>query len=301
MLGALMAALVLFVPIASAAGAEQPVGASGIFKLKGSNGYSILVLAGSRRADGQGEISFLVSRKRSAAIYTASATVTQAGIQADLGALGKVSVALVLSGQKTTERPRCGGKPVTYETASYQGTIEFHGEGGYTEASATSAPLLTKLLLSLACSAPGSTELIASGLPGASLSVGSLSKRPGLSLKVKKNRPDAHTSIEVEISEENDGIKIARGTSMSTGSSAFDYDPLLRTATVEPPAPFSGRGVFHRKAPASKRWTGNLAVDLPGREDVPLTGRLPVKLVPSRSTHSVHHASPRLARILSGE
>lgn len=53
---------------------------------------------------------------------------------------------------------------------------------------------------------------------------------------------------------------------------SFEYDPKARTATVRPPAPFSGVAQFHRNAKPSHRWTGDLTVDLPGREDVKLAG-----------------------------
>ena len=55
-------------------------------------------------------------------------------------------------------------------------------------------------------------------------------------------------------------------------SSVFKYAPDLSAATLEPPAPFSGRGVFRRAAAPANRWTGNLAVDLPGHADLRVTG-----------------------------
>ena len=43
------------------------------------------------------------------------------------------------------------------------------------------------------------------------------------------------------------------------------------TATLDPPAPFSGQAVYQEKAADSRRWTGPLAVELPGLR-LPLTG-----------------------------
>ena len=65
---------------------------------------------------------------------------------------------------------------------------------------------------------------------------------------------------------------ISRDIELHFGAGAFSYDPLLRTATLAPPAPFSGRASFHRGAVLENRWTGNLAIDFPGRSNVPLTG-----------------------------
>jgi hypothetical protein len=47
---------------------------------------------------------------------------------------------------------------------------------------------------------------------------------------------------------------------------------MLRTAVLAPPAPFSGSATFYRFAKAANRWTGNLAIDFPGRARVPLVG-----------------------------
>jgi hypothetical protein len=46
----------------------------------------------------------------------------------------------------------------------------------------------------------------------------------------------------------------------------------LSTATVTPPAPFSGEGSFRHADDGTKSWTGSLAVSFPGAPDVPLTG-----------------------------
>lgn len=46
----------------------------------------------------------------------------------------------------------------------------------------------------------------------------------------------------------------------------------LSTATVSPPAPFGGEGVFRHFDDGTKSWTGTLAVSFPGAPGVPLTG-----------------------------
>lgn len=91
-----------------------------------------------------------------------------------------------------------------------------------------------------------------------------------LRLQANKNRPGARTRLEVETHEERRGIEISRSTTLWAGASAFEFDPSLRTATLAPPAPFSGSASFHRNAPVANRWSGNLTVDLPGRSNVPL-------------------------------
>jgi hypothetical protein len=50
-------------------------------------------------------------------------------------------------------------------------------------------------------------------------------------------------------------------------ASAFRYDPDLRTATLSPPAPFSGSATLARsRNSVPPTWTGHLAIEFPGRE-----------------------------------
>ena len=269
---------------AGAAAAGQP-GFGTAFRVKASNGYSIFALAGSRRADGRGSISLFVARKGSSVVYSAPATVTPTTVQADLGELGSISLELEPSGVKKTVRSACGGKPVTYESASYVGTIEFRGEEGFTQASASSTPMLVKPLLDLVCGRIASGELSGAGLPGARLRVSSGNHRHGLSLQLNENRPGARLTYRTSLAEIHNGIQIERSVSGRVAGSSFEFDRRLRTATVRPPAPFSGSAIFRRDAPAARRWTGSLSVDFPGKSNVPLVSRGPrTSLVHARLT-----------------
>ena len=70
-----------------------------------------------------------------------------------------------------------------------------------------------------------------------------------------------------------------------TASNAFRYDRHLRTATLSPPAPFSGSASLKRSRNLlSPLWTGNLTVAFPGRS-VRLAGpAVHVSLVHARLT-----------------
>ena len=52
----------------------------------------------------------------------------------------------------------------------------------------------------------------------------------------------------------------------------FTSDSALSSASLTPPAPFSGKAPTSRPAAADKSWTGSLAVSFPGAENLPLTG-----------------------------
>jgi hypothetical protein len=244
------------------------------FRLGASNGYSILAFAASQRADGRGEIVVIVDRKNADAVYAAAATVTAAKVEANLGDLGDVSLDVVPSGRKKKLQSRCGAEPeaVSFEPPSYRGIFEFHGEEGYTDATTAAPRDYTRFFFDLVCPGTLSGETGGADLPGARLRLHSREGLFHLDLQANKNSPRASSRFAVEIHEKRQGIAISRSTTVHAGAAAFDYDPMLGTATLEPPAPFAGRASFHRGAAITNRWSGKLTVDLPGRSNVPLTG-----------------------------
>jgi hypothetical protein len=127
-------------------------------------------------------------------------------------------------------------------------------------------------VLTMICSGAPQGEISGVMLPGARLRIHSRKTSFRLNLQVNKNRANGNTRFEVETHERHGRIEVSRSRTLWVGSDAFDYDPLLRTATLEPPAPFSGQASFHREAMAARRWSGDLTVDLPGRSGIPLTG-----------------------------
>jgi hypothetical protein len=269
---ALVWATVLLLP-AGAGAVDSDLKFAYAFKLDGSNGYKIVALAANERADGRGQIVFFVGRGRETAFYVAPAQLTATSVEASLGELGSVSLEATPSG-RTKELSGCGEdrRPVAYEPVRYNGTVEFHGEEGYTEAASNAPREFTSFFSRALCASIGVSEIGGDNLPGAKLQLRSRSGDYGLQLQVNKNRPDKRSWFEVKVREKRGRISISRSASRWLGSGAFQYDPLLDTATLEPPAPFSGRASFHRGLVPARRWSGNLTVDLPGRSDVPLTG-----------------------------
>jgi hypothetical protein len=269
----LLAALVslLLVPV-SAFATDSDLKHSAILKLKASGGYSILVLANSERADGRGDVALIVYRGHESVIYGAPATITATRFEADLGALGRIALDVAPSGRKKTLRSRCGDEPdsFSFEPLAYSGSFEFHGEEGYAEASIAAPREYTRFLIDGLCGGAGSGELSGRGLPGARLRLRARRGSFRLNLQANKNRPKAGTRFEIETREKRGRISILRDRTLWVGGGAFDYDPLLRAATLDPPAPFSGRASFHRSAAPADSWTGNLTVDLPGRSNLPL-------------------------------
>lgn len=254
-----------------------------ILRVEASNGYSILAIVSSERADGRGQAGLIVYGKRGSATYSAPATITATRVEADLGALGRIALDVIPSGRERTVRSRCGEEPesFSFEPQLYRGTFEFHGEEGYAEASTGAPGEYSRFFVDLFCASAVSGET-GGPVPGARLRLHARSGSYGLSLQANKNRPGARTRFEVETHEKRNGIAISRSTTLWAGPAAFGYDSLLRTATLDPPAPFSGQATFRRGTASASRWSGNLTVDLPGRSDVPLTGpQISATLVPS--------------------
>jgi hypothetical protein len=179
----------------------------------------------------------------------------------------------------------------TYEPATYEGLIEFNGEEGYTRARVNRVAALPVWLLFLSgrgiCGG-GYGESIGSDEPGARLRGVSFGHRRSLSFQVNKNGPKAATVFTASLKERRNGIRIDRERHGSAPASAFHFDPLLRTATLSPPSPFSGTASLTRsKNSFGPTWTGNLALDFPGHSAVPIAGPgIHVSLVHARFTRS---------------
>ncbi len=250
---------------AGRAGAPLPV--PDAFQLNATNGYTLDVVAEPPREGTSGLLRLIVSAKGRQVTYLAPATLTETSMRANLGELGEISVDFQRSG-KATSVP-CGKRELHFDSGSWVGTIAFHGENGYTSAEAASTPGNVDWLLGEFCG-PGFGSSSSGPRKGAELFVRNPALGPELS--VYKHRPGAAALITARLSEYSDGISIDRVTSIRMPGRDFVYDPRLRTATVTPPAPFSGTARFDLAEKAGRRWSGDLTVEMPGRPDVPLTG-----------------------------
>jgi hypothetical protein len=264
-LWACLVALAAGVLAAPAAGAEPPYFAHHL-KLKPSNGFHISLSASSEALGIPAEVSIGVETKRSAALYRVPAKVTATSIQANLGPLGKVDLAMRGSGREKTIRIRCSnGQKYPYETGVWEGVVEFRGESGYVHAGATRLPVLP-YITSYCGSGSGRGESRGSDERGARLSGASYAHGRALTFQVNKNSQRSRALFEAKIRERREGVTIYRFASGWLPASAFSFDPDLRTAELNPPTPFSGSASLVR-SPNSvvPRWSGALALEFPGR------------------------------------
>jgi hypothetical protein len=259
------------VPAATASEASE-AGFSGIFVLPGTHGFKLGGLIGAKGR--KAELTLFVDRRHEAATYIMRGTRDGEELDFDLGALGKVEVEAQPTGSMETVRPSCG-KPITLEGREFVGTIEFHGEEGFTEAQALRTPLRFDLLAGFGCGVSSEGESFGVGIPGARLKIG---RRGGPKLQVNQNDPGARVRYEARITERRRGLTINRVTGGYLAGGAFSFDPSLTKASFAPAAPFSGSATYRGFHPprgtnvARGTWRGNLTVDFPGHADVPLTG-----------------------------
>ncbi len=239
------------------------------FELKVSNGYRFIVVTGAA-AEAEGRIGVVLARgKHTIVAYSTPATVSPTTIDADLGKLGRISVTRVSTGRTKMVHWGCkSGSMRRVEAERYEGTIEFHGEEGFAEVSATSAPLVyPKICVRAVRGTPDNAP------PGAHLDVDKrLPEGYRFAFDAVQSWAGARTAVSVEVEERRGEMEIFRSTWIWASNDALSYDRSLHTATVRPPAPFAGHGTFHSDARGANQWTGNLTVDLPGRSDVPVTG-----------------------------
>lgn len=174
-----------------------PVG----FSVKASAGYSLFVFEVRSHGGRAARVILVVTGKHGSAIYAAPALVSDTSMEADLGALGKIAIAFHPSGEARTVHSSCDQRTVSFDSGFYEGTIEFHGEDGYTDVEATSAEGDIGFLLEFLCPGMSGTTGPSSALLGAELDAGSGGPRRDFELKIVKNHPRARTHVEVGVTE----------------------------------------------------------------------------------------------------
>ena len=257
----------------AAAEGEPDTGAFGAFRLKGTNGYSILVLALSKPQFRNGEVLVIAARKGASVIYLTRARVTPTTIDADLGPAGQISVRFEPSGPPERVHASCKrGGSVVYEPGAWVGEIDIAGEEGFTRAQRGRIKAIPNPLVEIGCATLGIGETSGHGVVGAKLTARSATRERAIYLQANKNHRSARVRVETSLEERRRGLIVSREVVHLFPAAAFDFDFELRSADLSPAAPFSGSASFHRNAKLANQWTGNLSVDFPGRADVPLAG-----------------------------
>lgn len=291
---AVVAAIALMALVPGAVAAEPPpkLAFNGAIELTGSNGYRVFGLIAS--FEGKAQVSLFVKKAGGVAIYTARGEGTDDRVNVDFGPLGKVDLAVRPTGGSETIRS-CGGKgkPTTVPAWEFVGTLEFHGEGGFTEFSAANLPLLVDPLVHLICGSPVGIATTSGSHVGGVLLKAKAANSPAL--LIQQNHPGARVFYEAKMHEKEGSVQVSRNVSGRLPAGSIRYASSLGSASFAGSSPFTGKAAFAGRTPPGETragtgsWRGSLRVDFPGHPGVPIAGpAFKASIVHARRTESGH-------------
>jgi hypothetical protein len=272
--------------LAVSVGAEAKPGyevhASGtmlILPVEKSADYVIAILANERQ-----RVQLVVKSPSSMTEYSTKGHVSEHGIQADFGAFGRINVRLHLVQHpgEPRHKGRCKGRAPLYQDGTYQGSIEFSQEGGVPEVSVERGHVYFERRFRQLCKRPqpsiggdkGSTHTVEVGiLTLAGRTQGRTIFLQAVSIALTRNPRYSTGNLEVAAHERREGVRVTQRISVSVDHESLAMSPRGKTSeTVEvaPPGPFAGHALYTRRPASSPSWTGDLTVDLPDGDSVPL-------------------------------
>lgn len=281
------AVAVLALPVGAAAKPGyyvfKPQRAMGIY-LHVSHGYRMQVFA----APGGGvELIAFKFGSGASASYSVHGHVNAERISANFGRFGRISVRFQPKGPPETEQvygKGCKGRPPTRQEGTYVGSIRFRGKNGFVSVHDSSAKGTVFRSYRVVCRIGRRSKHQRLLQKGYSLSAVSKDHPTAPVLTVFKEDPHPHRRLHWSSEEANFSatstehrgrITITLNASTAAEPETFAVEPLgadPTSATVTPPAPFTGSAHFEQLANGESSWVGDLAVGLPGVGTVPLTG-----------------------------
>ena len=212
-------------------------------------------------------------------------------IAARLPGLGRIDVRFEQSHERAIEfiAPKncTGDGPLVARRGLFRGTIEFHGERGYTEVARRSARGEILETPRQVCRdterhirpiGGGSAEprrlhaLVVGGPPDNHLRFTATSFPPG---PAPSGQSSPTVYFDAYYTMHRNGIVVFARADAAGGSAKFSIleAPGAPTeATVEPPAPFAGSATFRLESPTTASWSGDLSVEVPILGKIDLTG-----------------------------
>ncbi len=281
-------------------------------KFENSDGYAITVVAYGQSVALSVTHARRGSSSASTATYLAHGKVTPTSIAASFGDRGRIDVRFQPSGRELHATHKAGckrpGGGVLARFGVFAGELRFQGEGGFTSAEVHRVPGrsvdFSALVACLFGGTPGGRQAVLpapklpwgirlpgadAGARGASLETPGVRTHPSNSPKpttllADRKTPLTRTVFAAQIrdraplrllaveSASEGSIGVIRFVKSEARPSLFSFDGILSSASVKPPAPFSGTGAYEQGPGNAKSWTGSLAVSFLGAPHVPLTG-----------------------------
>jgi hypothetical protein len=280
--GMLFAGLLVAVP-AIAAGAGREVERELAFGLEVES-FTAQVFVSNN--DGDVTATIFLNRGPQVAYYTTPAKVTAERVTARFGSLGELDYRFT---PKRNGSIDCNG--AEEGEAEFEGTFVFTGENGYVHIEAGHAEgsfqiypepkncphrLVRRAVRHHPSYAVPYHPFYSD--EGATLNASAGSRAKGRIREVDAfddgKRGPHKVAVLAILAEEREGMTVARGVQLAARSGAFRWNLKQGTATLRPPAPFTGSATFTRHGhDGHGTWKGSLSMPIFGGESVELAGR----------------------------
>jgi len=263
-------------------------------ELKAKHGYEITVIGEgdvvavevSKPAPGGKESALekLFGIRRAVTAYVARGTVTPRRIAASFGKFGKLDMRFRPSGQvvKSRSRKRCkGADHFTSQLGVFVGGLRFSGEKNYIVVRSHRVKGRIRSPLRLRCSSrfrfrPASSTRArpASQHPSFFPTFLSASNRHGVAGTELIGIAGRKATLFLAVTEEGLGTmaRIRYALAIEHSKKAIAINDAVTSASIEPPPPFHGKGIYRALPDGTTSWSGPLSVSLPGAPRLPLTG-----------------------------
>jgi len=215
------------------------------------------------------------------AYYSVPAKVTAERVTAKFGAFGELDYNFRPKGSGSAE---CLGASDTENEAELEGTFRGTGENEYVHVEADHVDGTVHLYpVPKQCAQSRRARRVVPYHPsysdkGATLqaravSLGGQPEAREVSVYDGGGRGPHKIVISAYLGERQEGVDIARGVQMAAPSSAFNWNLDAGTASLRPPAPFTGSAKFTRRGGNGHgTWTGSLTMPILGGEPVAVAG-----------------------------
>jgi hypothetical protein len=272
--GLLFAGVLAAVPPVAGA-ADREVQRELAFGLE-AEGFTIGVFVSNN--DGDVEATMIVSRGAQVAYYATPAEVTASRVTARFGSLGELDYRFA---PKPNAKVDCSG--AEEGEAVFDGSFDFNGENGYVHVEASHAEGSYQVYPEPKnCPQGRHARRVVHYHPsysgdGATLHARARSRAARNSREVivfDDGRKGPHRIfVFAVLGEKREGMSVARGVQLAAKSSLFRWNLKQGTATLRPPAPFTGSATFTRHGHHGHgTWNGSLGMPILGGEPVQLTG-----------------------------
>jgi hypothetical protein len=263
-----LAALAAVAPSAGAAAPRRALS----FELH-ADGFQIQ----GRSALGSGRVRLMLDRGGEVGYYSARARLGARTVKARFGRLGSLDFRFVPARR---EAPLgCGGR-YGAQYGIFKGSLIFRGEHDYADVDAGRAKgwFQTHPVRHCGHAAHGSAATPGRAAPiaetGAGLEAWSSFHLPFrfFAAFTEAGKKGPRVAFNALLAEHREGMQIDRGVQLYAGARSFAWDLGAGTATLEPPAPFTGRAFFRREPGGKSRWWGSLRAPILGGRPMRVTG-----------------------------